>query len=253
MTSVIKVETQDPPGLGKSSRQKWPKSMSTARILIIEDDTSISDIVAYNLTQAQYDVSTCADGAEGLRRAFQDQPDLIILDLMLPSIDGIEICRQLRADARSRDVLILILTAKAEEADQVIGFAVNADDYVTKPFSVKVLLERVRTLLRRRKAKNDGDVVRQQGILIDRVRHAVTANGEKLDLTPTEFAILETLMTQAGRAFQRIDLIESAIGDDTVVLERTIDVHIRSLRKKLGPLADLIETVRGVGYRFRDS
>lgn len=227
--------------------------MPLARILLIEDDPSIAEIVAYNLRHADYEVSVANDGREGLEVARQQIPDLIILDLMLPSMDGIEICRQLRADVQTRDVLVVILTAKAEENDQVIGFAVNADDYVTKPFSVRVLLERVRALLRRRDQRTgEADTISQQGIVIDRLRHTVSVDQQQLELTPTEFSLLEALMRHPGRAFRRADLIDEAMGDDTIVLERTIDVHIRALRQKLGERADLIQTVRGIGYRFRD-
>ena len=167
-----------------------------------------------------------------MESALSDTPDLIILDLMLPSLDGIEICRRLRSDARTREVLVLMLTAKAEESDQIIGFAVNADDYVTKPFSVKVLLERVRTLLRRRETAAIGtDIISHFGVTLDRMRHVAMRGDEVLDLTPTEFSLLDAMMRQPGRAFRRSDLIDSAMGDDIVVLERTVDVHIRSLRE----------------------
>jgi two-component system phosphate regulon response regulator PhoB len=227
--------------------------MATAKILIIEDDAAIAEIVAYNLHQVGYDVHLANDGRAGLEQALRTTPDLIILDLMLPSLDGIEVCRRLRTDPRTRDTLVLILTARAEENDQVVGFAVNADDYVTKPFSVKVLLERVRALLRRRESPTaTQDMTTEQGVTLDRIRHAALAGDRDLDLTPTEFALLDTMIRQPGRAFRRSDLIDSAMGDDTIVLERTIDVHIRSLRKKLGEYADLIQTVRGIGYRFRE-
>ena len=173
---------------------------------------------------------------------------------MLPSMDGTEVCRQLRADVTTRGILILMLTAKAEESDQVVGFAVGADDYVTKPFSVKVLVERVKALLRRKSVdQDDQQVIVSQGIAVDRRRHVARAGDQKLDLTPSEFALLETLIRQPGRAYSRQDLIDAALGGDAIVLERTIDVHIRSLRKKLGAFADIIETVRGVGYRFHDT
>ncbi len=228
--------------------------MASARILIVEDDSAIAEIVAYNLRLAGYEVQLASDGPTGLARAWSERPDLIVLDLMLPLIDGIEICRRLRSDPRTRDVLILILTAKSEEDDEVIGFAVNADDYVTKPFSVKVLMQRVRALLRRREQhEGSQDVTFEQGIRLDRIKHEATAGDAVLELTPTEFALLDTLVRQPGRAFRRADLIDSAMHDSTIVLERTIDVHIRSLRKKLGSYADLIETVRGIGYRFHDS
>jgi two-component system phosphate regulon response regulator PhoB len=227
--------------------------MPAARILVIEDDPSLAEIVAYNLRQADYEVRVQHDGRAGYEEACRDLPDLIVLDLMLPSMDGLEICRQLRADPRTQDVLILMLTARSEESDQVIGFAVNADDYVTKPFSVRVLVERVRVLLRRREpGSSAADVVSDQGIVVDRLRHLAMAGGRTLELTPTEFALLDTFIRNPGRAFRRGDLIDAAIGDDTIVLERTIDVHIRALRQKLGEHADVIQTVRGIGYRFRD-
>jgi two-component system phosphate regulon response regulator PhoB len=199
-------------------------------------------------------VRICHDGRRGYEEACRDLPELIVLDLMLPSMDGLEICRQLRADPRTKEVLILMLTARSQESDQMVGFAVNADDYVTKPFSVRVLVERVRALLRRRDSNmGAADIVSDQGIVVDRLRHVATAGGRVLELTPTEFALLDTLVRNPGRAFRRSDLIDAAIGDDTVVLERTIDVHIRALRQKLDNYAEVIQTVRGIGYRFRDA
>jgi len=190
---------------------------------------------------------------DGLRRAQLKVPDVVILDLMLPAIDGIEVCRRLRASEATQNVLILMLTAKAEETDEVVGFAVGADDYVTKPFKVKVLLERIKALMRRRQADEVlGDSVNCQGITVDRSRHRVTAGDLSLQLTRSEFNLLDSLIRQPGRAFTRAELIEAALGDDALVLERTIDVHIRGLRKKLDTYGDLIETVRSVGYRFRD-
>ncbi|MBP88541.1 MAG: DNA-binding response regulator [Planctomycetaceae bacterium] len=172
---------------------------------------------------------------------------------MLPIIDGIDVCRRLRADATTRDMLIVMLTAKAEELDELVGFSLGADDYVTKPFSVKVLLERIKALLRRtRKEPGDGDVISCHDVVIDRSRHRVTSQGKLLELTRSEFRLLETLIRQPGRVFQRSELIDAALGDDAIVMERTIDVHIRALRSKLGDNAVVIETVRGVGYRFRD-
>jgi two-component system phosphate regulon response regulator PhoB len=164
----------------------------------------------------------------------------------------LEICRRLRADPVLRDVLIVMLTAKAEEADELVGFSLGADDYVTKPFSVKVLVERIKAL-RRRLTTPDDDVVVAEQIAVDRRRHRATAAGRPLPLTLSEFNLLDTLIRQRGRVFQRHELIDAALGGDTDVMDRTIDVHIRALRAKLGPLAAVIETVRGVGYRFRES
>jgi two-component system phosphate regulon response regulator PhoB len=181
-------------------------------------------------------------------------PDLVVLDLMLPGMDGLEVCRRLRASAQTKDILVLMLTAKGEESDHLVGFTVGCDDYVVKPYSVKILLERIKALIRRRERQSVSmETLSGGGLVIDRRKHAVTLNGGPLDLTPSEFRLLETLMRQSGRAFDRSELIDSALGADTLVLERTIDVHIRSLRKKLGDCADLIQTVRGIGYRFRES
>ena len=226
--------------------------MAKHHVLIIEDDRSISDILVYNLEQAGYTASVAHDGQDGLNQAQARAPDVVVLDLMLPVIDGLEVCRRLRANPTKSDVLVIMLTARSEETDQVVGLAMGADDYVTKPFSVKVLLERIKALLRRRTNGSDArSVVASQGIVIDRQRHCVTAGDETLDLTLSEFALLDTMIRQPGRAFTRSELIDAALGD-AIVLERTIDVHIRSIRKKLGDNATLIETVRGIGYRFRD-
>lgn len=228
--------------------------MPKARILIVEDDRSLSDVLAYNLKQAGYDVLVATDGQSGLTQAQLKLPDLVLLDVMLPVIDGLEVCRRLRSDPATRDILIMMLTAKAEESDELVGFSLGADDYVSKPFSVKVLLERIKALQRRRVDEAvDEDVVACQGVLVDRARFRVTADGRPITLTRSEFRLLDTLIRQPGRVFQRAELVDAALGEDTTAMERTIDVHVRALRGKLGPKADLIETVRGVGYRFRDA
>lgn len=229
------------------------RSMAKAQILIIEDDRSLADVLDYNLKLDGYQTTVAYDGQEGLQQAKLRAPDLIVLDLMLPLIDGLEICRRLRADPLTRNILVLMLTAKTEETDEVVGFSVGTDDYVGKPFSVKVLLERIRALLRRRDGSgNDDGLLASQGVVVDRERHRVTVNDRLVDLTPSEFGLLESLIRQPGRVFARAELIDAALGGDSLVLERTIDVHIRALRQKLGPHAILVETVRGVGYRFRD-
>ncbi len=228
--------------------------MPQRRVLIVEDDTSLAEVLTYNLKEAGFDVVHAADGREGLQQAQVLLPNLIVLDLMLPLLDGIEVCRRLRSDPSTHEIPIVMLTAKSEEMDQVVGFSVGADDYVTKPFSVKVLLERIKALLRRRMSAetDDRDTVVSQGLMIDTRRHRALAGEQALELTRTEFALLETLVRQPGRAFTRSELISSALGDDAFVLERTIDVHVRAIRKKLGPYANLIETVRGVGYRLHE-
>ena len=228
--------------------------MPKSKILVIEDDRAISEILVYNLDKAGYEVTLAIDGRDGVNQAQLKLPDIVLLDVMLPIIDGVEVCRRLRSKPETATAIIIMLTAKTEEADQLIGFSVGADDYVTKPFSVRVLMERIKALQRRKTAKlvDDNDVVTRAGITLDRRRYRVNVDGQLVELTKSEFRLLDTLIRQPGRAFDRTELIDSALGEDTLVLERTIDVHIRALRKKIGPNADAIETVRGVGYRFRE-
>lgn len=227
--------------------------MPKANILIVEDDASLAEVLDYNLSQEGYSTSVARDGQQGLREMRLRCPDLVVLDLMLPMIGGLEVCRQLRADPATQELLVLMLTARSEESDQLVGFSVGADDYVTKPFSVKVLLQRINALLRRKEiGAGDREILVSQGIMIDRHRHRATIGDVPLDLTPSEFGLLSAFVGQPGRAFTRAELIDVALGDDAIVLERTIDVHIRALRKKMLGHADLIQTVRGIGYRFRD-
>ena len=228
--------------------------MPKSKILVIEDDRAISEILVYNLDKAGYEVTLAIDGRDGVNQAQLKLPDIVLLDVMLPIIDGVEVCRRLRSKPETATAIIIMLTAKTEEADQLIGFSVGADDYVTKPFSVRVLMERIKALQRRKTAKldDDNDVVTRAWITLDRRRYRVNVDGQLVELTKSEFRLLDTLIRQPGRAFDRTELIDSALGEDTLVLERTIDVHIRALRKKIGPNADAIETVRGVGYRFRE-
>jgi two-component system, OmpR family, phosphate regulon response regulator PhoB len=228
--------------------------VSKPRILLIEDERDLCDVLSYNLQREGYDTLVAHDGQEGLRKAQMQLPDLVILDLMLPRLDGLEVCRQMRAGKQTRAIPIIMLTAKGEETDQVVGFSVGADDYVVKPFSPKVLLQRIRALQRRADANNaPQDVIEHLGVVVDKIKHRATAAGQELDLTPTEFRLLECMLRQPGRAFTRQQLMDFAIEEGAVVLERTIDVHVKSLRRKLGAERDFIETVRGVGYRFREA
>jgi two-component system phosphate regulon response regulator PhoB len=227
--------------------------MSKPTILIIEDERALVEVLTYNLRKEGFDVNSATDGQDGLRRAQTTLPDLIVLDLMLPVIEGLEVCRVLKSGARTRDIPLLMLTARSEEVDEIVGFQMGADDYVTKPFKIKPLIQRVKALLRRKKVPAvEGEVVAAGGVEIDRAQHRATCHGEELNLTPTEFRLLWALVRQPGRAFSRHELMEAAMGDDALVLERTIDVHVKSLRQKLGSHAEQIETVRGVGYRFRE-
>jgi len=207
--------------------------------------------VIYNLRKEGYNVQWERDGRGGLARAQTLLPDLVVLDLMLPGIDGLQICRVLKGDPRTRTIPVMMLTARSTETDEIVGFNMGADDYVTKPFRVQPLIHRVKALLRRVETAESGkSVISLHGIEIDRVNHTAKLNATELDLTPTEFRMLWTMMSQPGRPFSRNELMETSRGEDANSLERTIDVHVRSLRKKLEPQSDLIETVRGVGYRF---
>ncbi|MGI9469662.1 MAG: response regulator transcription factor [Rubripirellula sp.] len=228
--------------------------MTTTKVLIVEDYAPLADSLEYQLKRAGYEVSRASDGREAVNLAKLTLPDVIILDVDLPSLSGIEVCRLVRSEPSTKDTLILMLSAMGEESDQMVGFAMGADDYVVKPVeSYKVLLQRLKALLRRREpVVADSEQVLHQGVMVDRRRFIVTVHEQPLVLTKSEFKLLETLIRQPGRAFARAELVEAALGEDTMVLGRTIDVHVRALRKKMGDTADLIETVRGVGYKFRE-
>ena len=224
--------------------------MPRETILIVEDEQALVDVLTYNLTREGYEVEVALDGRDGLQRARTLLPDLVVLDLMLPLIDGMEVCRRLRADTTPQHIRILILTARADEIDEIVGFHMGADDYVVKPFKLKPLIQRIKALLRRPSlGLMEADVVERDGLDIDRLNHRAALDGNQLDLTPTEFRLLWTLLRQPGRTFSRMDLLDASRGSDANSMERTIDVHVRSLRQKLGDRAELIQTVRGVGYR----
>ncbi len=228
--------------------------MSNTKVLIVEDYGPLAETLEYQLKRAGYEVYRAGDGREGIEQAKLYLPDLVVLDIDLPVLNGVEVCKQLRNDPKTRESLILMLSAMGEESDQVVGFAVGADDYVVKPVeSYKVLLQRIKALLRRREpVVDDHESVTYQNVTVDRRRFVVTVDELPLKLTKSEFRLLDTLIRQPGRAFGRSELVDAALGEDTVVLDRTIDVHVRALRKKMGQAADLIETVRGVGYRFKE-
>ncbi|AMV39867.1 winged helix-turn-helix domain-containing protein [Planctomyces sp. SH-PL62] len=229
--------------------------MPKPKILIVEDERSLVEILCCNLEREGYETIIAGDGVEALRQANLKSPDLIVLDLMLPLKGGLDVCRELKSSPRTKDVPVVMVTARAEESDQLVGFATGADDYVTKPYSMKVLIQRIKKELRRAQTREEvpaGSQLASQGVRIDRHGHRAFSGDQELVLTPTEFRLLEVLLRQIGRAFTRYELMDAAIGEDAVVLERTIDVHIKSLRKKLGTAGDLIETVRGVGYRFHE-
>jgi two-component system phosphate regulon response regulator PhoB len=223
--------------------------------LIIDDDRPLANALASILRSQGFEVSMAHDGRRGLRRAQATLPDLIVLDLVLPGLPGLEVCRSLRAGPRTGAIPIVITTVKTEEHDEVIGLAMGADDYVIKPFRMRVLLQRIKRLIARRRARLEpppDKISQSQGVRINRHSHQATYLGKELPLTRSEYSLLETMLRQPGRAFTRSELISLALGENVMVLDRTIDVHIKSLRKKLGKGAGLIETVRNIGYRFRE-
>lgn len=230
--------------------------VSHERILVIEDEGDLREVVAYNLSREGYRVSAAAGGRAGLERAEREQPDLIVLDLMLPDMDGLEVCRRIRRNPKIAATRIVMLTAKAEESDVVLGLGVGADDYLTKPFGVKELIARVQAVLRRGPTAEAADVAPQTisrgSVVVDPAKHDVRVNGESVHFTATEFRLLHFLASRPGRVFAREALLRHVMGDDDLLLDRNIDVHVRAIRQKLGDQRELIETVRGVGYRFQD-
>jgi two-component system phosphate regulon response regulator PhoB len=228
--------------------------MSKGTILVVEDEKDIRELLRHHLEREHFRVLAASSGEEGLRVARRDHPDLILLDLMLPGLDGLEVCRSLRADAETKRTPIVMLTARSEDADVVAGLELGADDYVTKPFHPRVLLARLRAVLRRLEDQRaePGETLTLDALVIDTVRHQVRLDGRELVLTLTEFRILLHLARHPGRVFSRYQILDGIQGQDSFVLDRTIDVHIAALRRKLGAFGDRIETVRGVGYRFKD-
>lgn len=222
-----------------------------AKILVVDDEPDALDLVAFNLKQAGLDVVTADDGAAALKRAREVVPDLILLDLMLPEVDGLDVCKQLKRDPATAAIPIIMLTAKAAEIDRVLGLELGADDYVTKPFSPRELVLRVKNLIRRRTEPSDAPEQLAFGELnIDIPRHAVTVGRQRVDLTATEFKLLTTLAQRRGRVQTRDQLLQDVWEYDAVIDTRTVDTHMRRLREKLGTAARFLDTVRGVGYRF---
>lgn len=222
-------------------------------ILIVEDEVDLAEVICYHLEKEGYICRRAADGAAALAEVQRQPPDLVLLDRMLPKVSGDEVAMRLKRDPRTTGVPVIILTAKAEETDELVGFALGADDYVSKPFSVKLLLARIAAVLRRKDAsEQDAEILIAGPITLDRARHEVTVDGSRAPLTATEFRVLAALMSARGRVLDRGQLIDAVLGDGVAVTNRTIDVHIAALRKKLGAAAGWIQTVRGVGYTFRE-
>jgi two-component system alkaline phosphatase synthesis response regulator PhoP len=222
-------------------------------ILVIDDEKDLIELVSYNLEKEGYQVLGARDGESGLKRATEETPDLVVVDLMLPGIDGLEVCRLLRSGTRTARIPLIMLTAKSAESDRIVGLELGADDYVTKPFSPRELAARVKAVLRRVSAQQEPfEIIRRGDLVIDVVRHEVSCGEKEVSLTATEFRLLHFFASHPGRLFSRNEIIDSALGRDIAVIDRTVDVHITALRKKLGECGDLIETVRGFGYKFRE-
>jgi two-component system alkaline phosphatase synthesis response regulator PhoP len=228
--------------------------MAKPCVLVVDDEEDILELVRYNLAKEGHRVRCVATGEEALEAARADVPDLVILDLMLPGLDGLEVCRALKRDPETAHIPILMLTAKGEEADVVAGLEMGADDYVTKPFSPRVLLARVKAVLRRSTARTpeDNATLHVRDIVINPQRHEVLARGKPVELTYCEFRLLHYLARRPGWVFTRQQIIDHVRGDNYPVTDRSVDVQVVGLRRKLGPCGDCIETVRGVGYRFKE-
>jgi len=229
--------------------------MSKKKIIIIEDEPDILEVLSYNLKREGFEVFSATNGTLGLSLAEKELPDLILLDLMLPGMDGIEICSSIKNNPVAQNALIIMVTAKGEESDIVLGLGVGADDYITKPFSPKELVARVKAVLRRGNLVETApatEKVAVGGLSIDTSKYEVTIDGREIRLTATEFRLLHYLASNPGRVFSREQLLSRAMGDDVVVVDRNIDVHIRGIRKKMDIDPPVIETIRGVGYRLRE-
>jgi len=237
-----------------------PSRKGKRRVLVVDDEKDLVELITYNLSRNGFEVLTAQNGNDALEIAQREVPDLVVLDLMLPGLDGTEVARRLRADSRTATVPIVMLTAKGEETDVVVGLTLGADDYVTKPFSMKILLARINTVLRRNEqaaagaaSPGEGGVLKVGPLLIDTSRHEVTVDGEPVRLTLTEFKLLTSLVSARGRVLTRDQLMDKAMGTDVMVTDRAIDVHVTAIRKKLGEASWLVHTVRGVGYRLQES
>lgn len=229
--------------------------MPKEKILVVEDEADISEVLKYNLAKEGYVISVVSTGEEALEGVVHSPPDLVLLDLMLPGIDGLEVCRRLKADAGTRHIPVVMLTAKGEEPDIVAGLELGADDYITKPFRISILVARLRAVLRRRprlQETREEEIIQRDGMVIHPGRREVLVEGNPVDLTFTEFNLLLFLARRPGWVFTRSQIVTAIRGDDYHVTERSVDVQIAGLRKKLGPSGGQIETVRGVGYRFQD-
>jgi two-component system phosphate regulon response regulator PhoB len=239
----------------KAQRREIPQP-TKAHLLVVEDEEDLRELLVYNLARDGYRVTAVESGEQGLLKAMKEKPDLIVLDLMLPGMDGLEVCRSLKNQADTAGIPIVMLTAKGEESDIVAGLELGSDDYITKPFSPRVLVARIKAVLRRKQEEREEETEEGtlvlEGMVINPSRHEVRIGEERVDLTATEFKLLTLLARRPGRVFTRQQIIENVHGGMSAVTDRSVDVQVVTLRRKLGERGDDIETVRGVGYRFRD-
>jgi len=228
--------------------------MARERILVVEDEEDIQELVRYNLAKEGYQVDVVSSGEEALQAVRNQPPKLMVLDLMLPGVDGLDVCKMLKNDPKTMNVPVVMLTSKGEESDIVIGLELGADDYITKPFSPKVLIARIRAVLRRKRKEvaPDEAAIRVGALMIDPLKHAVLVDEKAVDLTATEFRVLHFLAQRPGWVFTRQQIVDAVRGADYAVTERSVDVQMVGLRRKLGACAEYVETIRGIGYRFKE-
>ena len=227
--------------------------MSNKKIVVVEDEPDILEVLSYNLQREGFDVMTALEGTSGLGLVDKHIPELVLLDLMLPGIDGLEICRRIKGNKTLAHIPVIMVTAKGAESDVVLGLGIGADDYIVKPFSPRELIARVKAVLRRSQVDgllDEDSIVKVDNLLIDPAKFSVTYQGIAIRLTATEFRLLHYLASRPGRVFSRENLLDQAVGRNVVVVDRNIDVHIRGIRKKIDYDTQLIETIRGIGYRF---
>lgn len=232
--------------------------MADTKIVVVEDEADILEILTYNLKREGFDVVSADNGLQGLSLIKQHLPDIVLLDLMMPGMDGLEVCKHMRADKPTENIPVIMVTAKSEESDIVLGLGLGADDYVSKPFSPKELIARIKATLRRRNRNANttedekNNCIEVDGLVIDSGKHKVSYQGVNVKLTATEFRLLHFLAAHPGRVFSREQLMNNAYSTDVIVVDRNIDVHVRAIRKKIGEQQLFIETIRGVGYSFKE-
>ncbi|MDG1203985.1 MAG: response regulator transcription factor [Pseudomonadales bacterium] len=230
-------------------------TMLKKKIVVVEDEPDILEVLSYNLKREGFEVTTALDGARGLELVEKNSPDLVVLDLMLPGLDGLEICQRIKNNKKLSHIPVIMVTAKGEESDVVLGLGIGADDYIAKPFSPRELIARVKAVLRRSQVndvQDDEGIIEIEGLVIDAAKFSVSYEGAPIKFTATEFRLLHQLACSPGRVFSREQLLDHAFGSNVVVVDRNIDVHIRAIRKKISEQKQFIETIRGIGYRFME-